>query len=61
VDCQEAADALAQRRQSGVPAGPPPILGRMSAPVLAGDELADQIARRVMERMSRTGASGNSH
>jgi hypothetical protein len=33
----------------------------MSAPVLAGDELADQIARRVMERMSRTGASGNSH
>lgn len=58
VDCQEAADALAQRRQSGVPAGPPPILGRMSTPVLAGDELADQIAQRVMERLARPGASG---
>lgn len=59
VDCQEAADALAQRRQSGVPAGPPPIMGRMASPVLVGDELADQIASRVMERMAVAGASGS--
>lgn len=57
VDSQEAADGLAQRRMSGVPAGPPPILGRMSNPVLAGDELADQIANRVMERMAVVGAA----
>jgi carbonic anhydrase len=57
VDCQEAADALAQRRMSGVPAGPPPIMGRMANPVLAGDELADQIAQRVMDRMAVIGAA----
>jgi carbonic anhydrase len=57
VDCQEAADGLAQRRQSGVPAGPPPIMGRMSNPVLAGDELADQIASRVMDRLTLAGAA----
>jgi carbonic anhydrase len=57
VDCQEAADGLAQRRQSGVPAGPPPIMGRLAQPLLAGDELADQIAKRVMDRMAVAGAN----
>lgn len=56
VDSQEGADMLAQRRQSGVPAGPPPILGRMASPIMAGDELADQIAQRVMDRMAVIGA-----
>jgi carbonic anhydrase len=56
VDSQEAADGLAQRRQSGVPAGPPPIMGRLANPILVGDELADQIAKRVMDRMAIAGA-----
>jgi carbonic anhydrase len=56
VDSQEGADQLAQRRQSGVPAGPPPIMGRMASPIMAGDELADQIAQRVMDRMAVIGA-----
>lgn len=51
IDCQEAADQLAARRASGVPAGPPPIAGRVSAPVLAGDELADAIAQRVLRQL----------
>lgn len=55
VDSQEAADALAQRRQSGVPAGPPPVMGRLSQPVLAGDALADAIAQRVMDRLNVPG------
>lgn len=55
VDSQEGADMLAQRRQSGVPAGPPPIMGRMANPIMAGDELADQIAQRVMDRMAVIG------
>jgi len=57
VDSQEAADALAQRRQSGVPAGPPPVMGRLTQPVLAGDALADAIAQRVMDRLNVTGGS----
>jgi carbonic anhydrase len=52
VDSQEAADQLAARRLSGVPAGPPPLAGRMSSPITAGDELADAIASRVAERLS---------
>ncbi|MFO0093945.1 MAG: carbonic anhydrase [Gemmatimonadaceae bacterium] len=57
VDSQEAADALAQRRQSGVPAGPPPVMGRLTQPVRAGDALADAIAQRVMDRLNVTGGS----
>jgi len=59
IDSQEAADGLAQRRQSGVPAGPPPVMGRLAQPLLAGDELADQIAKRVMDRMAVIGAAGS--
>lgn len=59
IDSQEAADALAERRLSGVPAGPPPMARRAGdglvaspgAPVLAGDALADAIAARVAERL----------
>lgn len=59
IDSQEAADQLAERRLSGVPAGPPPMARRAGdalagspvAPVLAGDTLADQIAERVAERL----------
>lgn len=54
VDSQEAADQLAARRLSGVPAGPPPMVGRLSQPVLAGDELAEVIAARVAERLNAT-------
>jgi carbonic anhydrase len=57
IDCQEAADALAQRRQSGVPAGPPPIMARMATPSMAGDDLADAIAQRVMDRLAASGAA----
>ncbi len=56
VDSQEAADQLAARRLSGVPAGPPPMIGRLSQPVLAGDELAEVIAARVAERLNATPA-----
>lgn len=59
IDSQGAADALAERRLSGVAAGPPPhvraggtVAASPSAPVLAGDELADQIADRVAARLA---------
>ncbi|WP_309670280.1 carbonic anhydrase [Gemmatimonas sp.] len=51
IDSQDAADHLADRRLSGVAAGPPPI-GRVAAPILAGESLADEIAMRVIARMS---------
>lgn len=51
IDSQDAADHLADRRLSGVAAGPPPI-GRVAAPILAGDALADEIANRVIARMA---------
>ena len=54
IDSQEAADKLAERRGSGVAAGPPPasLAGTPSqASMLAGDALADQIAARVAERL----------
>jgi carbonic anhydrase len=51
IDSQEAADQLAYRRLSGVPAGPPPH-GRVGAPILAGDGLADDIAARVFARIN---------
>ncbi|MCU0627003.1 MAG: carbonic anhydrase [Gemmatimonadaceae bacterium] len=57
IDSHEAADALAARRESGVPAGPPPVAGRFASPsVLAGDELADAIAQRVLKQLD--GARG---
>jgi carbonic anhydrase len=56
IDSQEMADQLAQRRQSGVPAGPPPIMGRFAPSNMAGEDLADAIATRVMERMGAAGA-----
>lgn len=56
IDSQEAADALAARRMSGVPAGPPP-LARANPAILAGEELADAIAARVAQRLG--GAVGN--
>jgi carbonic anhydrase len=68
IDSQEAADRLAERRLSGVPAGPPPLPGGprasvtaqpSSTPVLASDELADSIAERVAERLARIGAAAN--
>jgi hypothetical protein len=31
-------------------------MGRMANPIMAGDELADQIAQRVMDRMAVIGA-----
>jgi carbonic anhydrase len=51
IDSQDAADHLADRRLSGVAAGPPPI-GRVVAPILAGESLADEIAIRVIARMA---------
>jgi carbonic anhydrase len=51
IDSQDAADHLAERRLSGVPAGPPPV-GRMAGPILAGEGLADEIADRVFERLN---------
>ncbi len=51
IDSQDAAEHLADRRLSGVAAGPPPI-GRVSSPILAGESLADDIAARVMARLS---------
>jgi carbonic anhydrase len=60
IDSQEAADQLADRRLSGVPAGPPPMARRsgdgtstpsVRTPMLASDELADSIAARVAERL----------
>ena len=57
VDSQEAADALADRRMSGTPAGPPARgAATPGAPVLAGDALAEQIAARVAERLAAAGA-----
>ena len=50
IDSQDAADHLADRRLSGVPAGPPPM-GRVAQPILAGDALADDIASRVLARL----------
>jgi carbonic anhydrase len=58
VDSQEAADQLAARRLSGVPAGPPPMAGRLPQPMLAGDELADAIASRVAQRLAAAPAPG---
>jgi carbonic anhydrase len=51
IDSQDAADHLADRRLSGVAAGPPP-LGRVASPILAGEGLADEIASRVIARMA---------
>jgi len=51
IDSQDAADHLADRRLSGVAAGPPP-LGRVTSPILAGEGLADEIAIRVLARMA---------
>ena len=51
IDSQDAADHLADRRLSGVAAGPPP-LGRVASPILAGEGLADEIAIRVLARMA---------
>jgi carbonic anhydrase len=59
IDSQEAADALAARRLSGVPAGPPPLAGRSNTPVLAGDELADAIASRVAQRLAAMPPAGS--
>ncbi len=52
IDSQEAADQLAARRLSGVPAGPPPMANRVPQAVLAGDELAEAIAARVAQRLT---------
>lgn len=51
IDCQEAADQLAARRLSGVPAGPPPMAGRG---VVGGEAFADAVANRVAERITGT-------
>jgi carbonic anhydrase len=67
IDSQEAADRLADLRQSGVPSGPPPVARRAgdtrspspSTPMLASDELAESIAARVAERLARVGVGGN--
>ena len=55
IDSQDAADHLADRRLSGVPAGPPP-LGRVGSPILAGESLADEIAERVYARLNEATA-----
>ncbi|BAH39387.1 MAG TPA: carbonic anhydrase [Gemmatimonas aurantiaca] len=54
IDSQEAADLLAARRLSGVPAGPPPMT-RNATPPLSSDDLADSIAHRVAERLAAAG------
>jgi len=59
IDCQDAAEHLADRRKSGVPAGPPPVAGAFRGPVLAGDELADAIATRVAARLAGPASSSN--
>lgn len=60
IDCQDAAEHLADRRRSGVPAGPPPIAGSIRGPVLAGEELADAIAARVAQKLgSQPAGNGN--
>jgi carbonic anhydrase len=67
IDSQEAADQLAERRLSGVPAGPPPMARRLgdsrspsvSSPMLASDELADSIAARVAERLRSAAPTSN--
>jgi len=51
IDSQDAAEHLADRRLSGVAAGPPP-LGRVGSPILAGESLADEIADRVYARLN---------
>lgn len=59
IDSQDAADQLADRRLSGVPAGPPPMARRAgdgrspttTSPMLAGDALAEDIAERVAQRL----------
>ncbi len=48
IDSQDAADHLADRRLSGVAAGPPPI-GRVPTPILAGDGLADELLTEAAE------------
>ena len=58
IDCQDAADHLADMRKSGVPAGPPPVAGRFPSPMLAGDELADVIAARVAAQLAGGGVTG---
>lgn len=56
VDSQEAADQLAARRLSGVPAGPPPLSSRSTSPAgLGNDELAEAIAQRVADRLAAAG------
>lgn len=57
IDCQDAAEHLADRRKSGVPAGPPPVAGSIRGPVLAGEELADAIAARVAAKLTGEGGS----
>lgn len=52
IDSQAAADQLADRRLSGVPAGPPPMGGRNSGTSQSNDDFADAIARRVAEKLS---------
>jgi carbonic anhydrase len=59
IDSQEAADQLAARRLSGVPAGPPPIAGSGPTPMLSGEDLADAIAQRVMTRLGSVGLPVN--
>jgi carbonic anhydrase len=60
IDGQDAADALAARRLSGVPAGPPPIAGRLqTAPTLTGKALADAIAARVVEQLAAPAWGGS--
>ncbi|MDF1501365.1 carbonic anhydrase [Roseisolibacter sp. H3M3-2] len=63
IDSPAAADELAARRLSGVPAGPPPMTRRAgdgtaaspAAESLASDELVDRIAARVVERLAADG------
>ena len=59
IDSQDAADHLADRRLSGVAAGPPPM-GRVAGPILAGEGLADDIADRVLARLREADAKRRS-
>lgn len=61
VNSQKSADELATRRLSGVPAGPPPVAGKLQPPLqtpaleVGSGELADAIAKRVLDRLAAVG------